>query len=382
MTYAGNRFAKLAFVCLAAFLFAPLGAGCSTATLPDIPDVPDVTDDVDDTDVPDDPGDTDDPGTPDVPDEPDEPVVPDVPDVPDDAEPPVEDDIGTVTVTLQADFGEGGEVGPAAAKDPCPDAVPTMDDPRYESGLDCDVDGGAVRFITPSSYKIAVKRLAFENESGELIDIVPDTGTLASAVVVDLTNPVTLPALPLPFGVYTSYYAELYYHQLTMPLYDPADPQTIRVYVSDDDFPTEGNLGHHQGDITMLDGSGTEMGFVGAGEFWQAEFLQTPRGEINGAGGVDPETGHLRGLYGDTSQWNRPDAMQGPGQDIYILAGELFLTLGEGGGAITFVFDVQDTWFFEDFDGDQLFNPCANGNQDGCGGEWSPLFNQPEVIVE
>lgn len=304
--------------------------------------------------------------------------------IPDVTEPSGQGGLGTVTVTLKASFD--AETAPplkvASAKEPCPALSPSVDSSIYQGELDCDNDGGIVRYITPSAYKIAFKRLAFENADGDLVDIIADTGTLANAEVLDLTTEITLPVQELPVGDYEDYYAEIYYHELTMPLYDPSNPQTIRVYVSDDDFPAEGNLGHHQGDITLLDNSGTEIGFVPAGDLWQVAFLVPGRGIINGAGGTDPETGHLRGLYGNLDLWNNPDAMQGPGQDVFILEGELDLTLEDAGVTVTFSFDVQDAWFFEDFDNDQWFNPCEAGNQDGCGGEWSPVFNDPDVLVE
>ena len=290
----------------------------------------------------------------------------------------------TVTVTLQANFGEGAAAKSIGfvAKELCPATPPAADSSVYQGEQDCDGDGGIIRYWTPSTYKVAFKRLAFENDDGDLVDIIADTGTLAAAVVVDLTTPYTLPVLDLPIGDYEQYYAEIYYHELTMPLYDLNSPQTLRVYVSDDDFPAEGNLGHHQGDITLLDAAGNESGFVPAGNLWQPGFLETVRGTINGAGGTDLQTGHLRGLFGDGNLWDSPEAMQGPDEDIFVMWGDLELELEAVGSTVTFEFDVQDAWFFEDFDNDQLFNPCDNGNQDGCGGEWSPVFNEPEVDVE
>ncbi len=292
----------------------------------------------------------------------------------------------TVTVTLKALFGTEAAAKPRVtwAKELCPASPPTNDDPIYQGEQDCDGDGGIIRYITPSVYKVAFKRLAFENADGDLVDVIADTGTLADAEVLDLTTAITLPALDLPVGEYPDYYAEIYYHELTMPLYDPENPATIRVYVSDDDFPAEGNLGHHQGDITLVDAADNELGFVPEAELWQTDFLAAVRGTINGAGGTDSQTGHLRGLYGNLDLWDRPEAMQGVSQDIFILEGELDLTLlaDSNETTITFTFNVQDAWFFEDFDNDQWFNPCEDGNQDGCGGEWSPVLTDPDVVLE
>lgn len=295
------------------------------------------------------------------------------------------DAMGTVTVTLKARFATqaASKLRAGLAKELCPASLTASDNSTYQGEQDCDGDGGIIRYITPSAYKVAFKRLAFENEDGDLVDVIADTGTLANSVVLDLTTAITLTDLDLPVGEYPDYYAEIYYHELTMPLYDPANPATIRVYVSDDDFPAEGNLGHHQGDITLVGAAGNELGFVPAGELWQTGFLEAARGTINGAGGTDPQTGHLRGLYGDPDLWNHPDAMQGPNQDILIIEGELDLEVvaGDDQTTVTFTFDVQDAWFFEDFDNDQWFNPCESGNQDGCGGEWSPVLTDPEAVV-
>lgn len=292
----------------------------------------------------------------------------------------------TVTVTLKALFAPEVASKPrrALAKELCPASPPATDDPIYLGEQDCDGDGGIIRYITPSAYKVAFKRLAFENADGDLVDVIADTGTLAGAEVLDLTTAITLPELNLPAGEYPDYYAEIYFHELTMPLYDPENPATIRVYVSDDDFPAEGSLGHHQGDITLVDAANNELGFVPPAELWQTDFLAAARGTINGAGGADPETGHLRGLYGNTDLWDRPNAMQGASQDIFILEGELNLILSADSGETTvaFTFSVQDAWFFEDFDNDQWFNPCENGTQDGCGGEWSPVLTAPDVVID
>lgn len=295
-----------------------------------------------------------------------------------------DDGMAVVTVTLKASFGADMAAKPKSisAKELCPAAPTAADSSMYQGEQDCDGDGGIIRYITPSVYKVAFKRLAFENADGDLVDVIADTGTLADAQVLDLTTEVTLSVLDFPVAEYPVYYAEIYYHELTMPLYDPVDPDTIRVYVSDDNFPGEGSLGHHQGDITLLDDDGNELGFVPAGNLWQIAFLQATRGSINGAGGVDSETGHLRGLYGDPDLWNRSEAMQGSNQDIFILEGDLDLVVQGTGSAVTFSFDVQDAWFFEDFDNDQWFNPCEGGTLDGCGGEWSPVFDDPVVVVE
>ncbi|MFQ5423169.1 MAG: hypothetical protein ACE5F9_04235 [Phycisphaerae bacterium] len=288
----------------------------------------------------------------------------------------------STTIKLAADFQKDATAGASAASLPCDPLVSVSDFPGLQSGLDCDGNGGAVRYVTPLEFKVALKTLAFVDSNGNAIDIVADTGTLAQAQVLDLTQVVTLPSQSLPAGFYPLYRAEIYYYELTMPLYDANNPKTLRVYASDDDFPAEGSLGHHQGDITLIDSAGAELGFVDAGALWQTAALLQTRGTVNGASGTDSETGHLRGLYGDASLWNDAAQMQGAARDIFLLEGELNLTVGQTNQAITFSFNVKDAWFYEDFDANQLFNPCENGTQDGCGGAWSPVLNPPSVTIQ
>lgn len=299
--------------------------------------------------------------------------------------PPADGGQGVVRVNMRADFSRSSAEAssPARAITVCPSPAPLEDDPQFDPGLDCDGDGGVVSYVTPATFKIALKRLSFVQDAGATIDIVADTGTLAASQVHDLTNQVTLAASTLPAGTYAVYEAEIYYVELTMPLYDPFSVQTIRVYLSDDDFPEEGNGGHHQGDITLIGDGGGELGFVGAGELWQLDLLHAVRDTINGAGGTDSETGHLRGLFGDQRFWDRAESMQGGNRDIFVWREPLGLTVEAVDATVTFSFNVQDTWFFEDFDNNQRFNPCDN-TSDACaeGAAWAPLFNAPEVLFE
>lgn len=306
--------------------------------------------------------------------------------------PPADGGGGVVRVNMRADFSRSAaaESSPARAITVCPTPtppqdipIPYQDDPQFDPGLDCDGDGGVVSYVTPSTFKVALKRLSFVQDGGATTDIVADTGTLAASQVLDLTFQVTLAADALPAGSYPEYEAEIYYVELTMPLYDPGAVQTIRLYLSDDDFPEEGYGGHHQGDITLIGDGGGELGFVGAGELWQPDLLHAVRDDINGAGGTDSETGHLRGLFGDQQFWDRAESMQGSNRDIFVWREPLGLIVEAVDATVTFSFNVQDTWFFEDFDDNQRFNPCDN-TFDACaeGAAWAPLFNAPEVLFE
>ena len=46
----------------------------------------------------------------------------------------------------------------------CPTTTPTHDTTSYAAGLDCDDDGGVIRYISPSTFKIAIKKLTLRKE--------------------------------------------------------------------------------------------------------------------------------------------------------------------------------------------------------------------------
>jgi len=45
-------------------------------------------------------------------------------------------------------------------------------------------------------------------------------------------------------------------------------------------------------------------------------------------------------------------------------------------------FNVKDSWFYEDFDDNQLFNPCDSSDACGSNAEWSPIFKAPDIIIQ
>lgn len=295
-------------------------------------------------------------------------------------------------VTMKADFSVAGAslLKPFRIAAPhlttCPSGTSLMDGPEYVAGLDCDGDGGTTAFLTPLTFKVAVKRLSFIKSDGS-IDIVPDSGTLAQATVFDITSQVTISQLALTAGLYTGIEAELYYYEITMPLNsNPTLTQSIRVYLSDDDFPAEGSLGHHQGDITFIDQNGVELGWVGVGIPWTVASLQTTTALVTRPGGTDPETGHQRGLFGNGDLWDQASFQQGASRDVFTVSVSL-------GGIplsadviknVSLTFNVKDSWFWEDFDADGNFNPCEGGAQDACASnaEWAPIFNLPALTVQ
>lgn len=297
---------------------------------------------------------------------------------------------GNLNVKLKANFGKDvlskGKLD-AAKLSSCPNPAPTDDGPDLVAGLDCDSDGGVLQYITPSKYKMAIKRLSLVAADGTKVDIVADTGTLANAQVADLTSVFTFDPSSIAPANYPGYEAEIYYVELVMPLYDANSPQTIRIYLSDDDFPAEGNRGHHQGDVAVIDDQGQELGLFTPGLKWEAGSLQAASTNAQRPGSTDSETGHQRGQFGDVNLWTEARFVQGPNQDIFILREGLGLTPTGTGNTVTFSFNVKDCWMYEDFDNNLLFNPCDNPNPnlaDAChaGAGWAPLFAKPEVVVE
>lgn len=307
---------------------------------------------------------------------------------------------GVATIQMKADFSTQAtsinalhisltralslpKINTALKQAVCPTPAPMHDDPTFAAGLDCDQDGGVVSYLTPSKYRVSIKRLSFISDSNETVDIIADSGTLAAAPIVDLTSTFTLPAKTLAAGNYSAAKFEFYFVELTMPINNADTLTTLRIYLSDDDFINEGSLGHHQGDITFIDAtSGDELGFVLPGESWNTDNLGPTRTVFFNSS--DSQSGHKRGLFGNTALWDQVKFQQGADQDIFIYYMPLNLTVvADGNQAVTINFPVKDTWYFEDFDGDNLFGPClgASPNSDACAdnAEWAPLFNPPKL---
>lgn len=312
---------------------------------------------------------------------------------------PTDSSKAPVSVKVQANYGSSSK-GRSAIPiifNSCNNPNAKTDSITYAEGLDCDKDGGVIKYIDPSSFSIAIKRLAFKTSKGEMIDLIADKGSLKDSEVLNLQHPVELSVDSVPVADYTSVYAEFYYYDLTMKLYS-SDKQ-IRIYLSDDNFPSEGNLGHHQGDVLLLadapSQSGVkagEYGFVLPGQQWISQLLVPKRsGDFNGDGNAnefikgassaDSETGHERGLYGDDTMWNASNFKQGANQDIFILDSILpEIKVEPTGGTFTISFDLNDTWFFEDFNGNGVFEPCIADEACADGSEWTPVL--PGVSVD
>lgn len=271
----------------------------------------------------------------------------------------------------------------------------TNDDPILADGLDCDDDGGVVAHVTPSSYVITFKRvtlLGIDADTSD-IDLLPDTGTLANSEVIEFTEEdssttvIMLSPEDLAAGTYSGIESEIYYFEMTFLI--GGEDKTVRIYMSDDDFEGEGNLEHHQGDITLINDDGTETGWIDS--TWTEESVVETRSEAqNGAGGTDAETGHERGFFGNAEFWDAEDLDQGSDQDIYVvelLFGDALeipdpdtiidLTI------ITATFSIADTFFYEDFapQGTGFF-PDSGGEATGEDAAWAPLEPTASLTVE
>jgi len=311
---------------------------------------------------------------------------------------------GDLSIAMKADYGSGSgssnvllKLMPnlkrqenSASTQTCETADSTDDGPNLIAGSDCDGDGGKVAYSTPSSFKIAIKKMGLYNDSSTYFPVIAEADTLAESTVIDLSQEVTLnPGTTIPQGVYPRFEIQIYYVEMVMEINNIGETQNIRIYLSDDNFPGEGNLGHHQGDLTIINGSGNEVGWVDPGcQAWNSTNTAADRSGIVGAGGTDSETDHKRGLYGNSDLWDTFIFKQGRYQDIFTVPA--YLGLQAGHAKVTLTFDVEDTWYYEDYDANNLFNPGGIGTYGGnstpleaCHGvaTWSPLISLPTVTL-
>ncbi|MBI2342544.1 MAG: hypothetical protein HYY43_03500 [Deltaproteobacteria bacterium] len=295
----------------------------------------------------------------------------------------------------------------------------SMDDPILTDGLDCDGDLGKVAHVTPTKYAIAFKRVTLVNgdSNSANIDLVADTGTLANSETVDFTEAdasesvITIEPGDLTAGTYTGIEAEIYYFQMTFPV--AGVTQNVRIYMSDDDFTAEAadrtGLGpHHQGDITFISDEGVELGWVD--DTWLTENLAITRENAadspqNGVAGMDAETSHWRGFFGNGVFWNAEALNQGASQDVYVYGVDFDTALIIPDPTtitdlttITVTFSVADTFYYEDCpaygDGTTDFSgffPGADGGDAGGGGcagpqaaesEWAPATPTATIAYE
>lgn len=312
---------------------------------------------------------------------------------------------GGLRLRSEADFGRTATQAPglvmvkATSTGVCGDrSDPTMEDPVVADGEDCDGDGGVVAHLTPSLYAIAFHHVTLvpEDIAGEdapAIELVSPAATLADSEVIEFSTSedsqtvVTIDPDDLTEGSYSGIEMGIYYFQMTFPV--GGVERNVRFYMSDDDFASEGSLGHHQGDITFIDDEGTELGWVDS--TWLIGNVVTTRSDgQNGAGGTDSQTGHDRGFFGNQALWNSTDMNQGADQDIYVTTvdfseGSLEIPDPSTISSLTTIaatFSVADTFFYEDFPPQNTtefpgFFPDTGG--EATGGEWAPLL--PTAIL-
>lgn len=266
-----------------------------------------------------------------------------------------------------------------------------LDSPGNAVGSDTDDDGGKVQFLTPTGFRVAFRSLAIVGTNGFRKDIVEKKATLAESRLVDLANPFELKDMSVDLSDTLQLEADIYFYELDLPLY--GEPAHVRIYLSDDDFAAEGNLGHHQGDVTIVPTASTQVQALGEkwvrnGKPWTGDELAADRSGQSGAAGADLETGHVRGLFGDTGLWNETRFNQGANRDILSISLR-FPQIAETvvGGFIDLKFPLKNVWYFEDFDHDGEFGPClpANGTEptDACheDAEWAPLLPAPTLSL-
>jgi len=263
------------------------------------------------------------------------------------------------------------------------------DTPDTDAGLDCDGDGGVVTFSTPKRFLIAVRQAGLIDEDGNKHYFVNEDNLLSSQVF-DITEIMDIQTSTLPNGTYTHLFVEFYYFALQLELYNANQYESLRVYMSDDDFADEGNLGHHQGDITLTDSNNVEEGFLDPGKEWNQANLLPSRFD-NGtqlyASSPDPQTGHQRGPYGSDDLWNQDTFNQGADQDKYYIEIPIDLVVNSSSKSLTMQFNIKDSWYFEDFNGNGIFGPARDtgsglteaGDENAS---WSPVLNKPEVSIE
>jgi hypothetical protein len=279
--------------------------------------------------------------------------------------------------------------------------------------LDCDENGGAVAYQTPTYLGVAFKGFYLVpagttpslDNTGEMIAIIdnatliPDVA-LAEGDVLEFTAAEPEASLSIPadalddFPADTQiigYFAIIYYYDMEIQMY--GETRRIRVYVSDDEFTRDGGA-HHQGDIThfydietdTFDAENPERWAYGGNNwFYDNAGDSLNRGSFaNGAGGTDPETTHDRGMFGGTDFWNQSDFMQGVEQDDYFLDKSFDELEGVN---IQITFGIANSWYFENFvdaeeeaQGGQSFDPCYESSLEGCGATWS--INPPDVSAE
>jgi len=239
---------------------------------------------------------------------------------------------------------------------------------------------GTMRTLAPKQYAIALSRIALVPATGSAMATGSQTilasDTLADSVVVDLSPDAPARDVAtgsLLAGSYAGVVVDIYWVQCKIPV--NGKDQTLRVYLTDDDFPGQKPFGkgkHHQGDVTFIDDAGTELGWVGTHGFSPATRSVPPATGSHFASAPDPRTGHDRGPFGNDDLWGKIPADKPYQVGQYFLA-PLDLRAGASGRA-RMQLDIQKAWDYEDRDESETFNPAGGRDASEPGAAWNPVL--------
>jgi len=221
---------------------------------------------------------------------------------------------------------------------------------------------------TPDHYFVALKRVVLLGDDGTPDVEIFNEAQLSSSLVFDFNDTNTTHSLmqgtTIPDGYYSSVEIEIYYLQMDLDISVSTgiEERNIRIYLSDD-AEYDGGL-HQPGDMTQIDDSGTEEGWLLGNGVHPDMTPVTPRSDAYTVGydgvtwlnfGGKPANDY--GPFGDTEFMNSP-------HPIYSAVVEFDL-IDNDGTEIILDFNVADCWQFEDKDPDGAFGA-------------SDLFDDPE----
>ncbi len=220
---------------------------------------------------------------------------------------------------------------------------------------------------TPDEYGIALKKVVLIGKNGTPDFPLFNQNNLSSSYTFDFKDKNTLHSLlkgaSIPNGEYQSIKIFIYYLQMKIPISTTnrgVGKRNIRIYLSDD---AETENGQHQpGDMTQINSTGTELGWMlGEGQLPDMDPIK-PR--INaytyGGNGVSwynfaGKSGKDFGPFGDTAFFNHA-----PHPVFYTKADFNFVQ--NSGTTLVVDLNINNCWQFEDRNGDGNFGPQDIGD--------------------
>jgi len=218
---------------------------------------------------------------------------------------------------------------------------------------------------TPDNYYVALKRVTLLGDEGTTDFEIFNEDNLSSSFVFDFNDTETTHSLmqgtTVPDGDYSSVEIEIYYLQMNLNISTSTaiEERNIRIYLSDD-AETESGL-HQPGDMTQIDNSGIEEGWLLGNGLSPDMTPMSPRS----AAYSNDETGD--GI-GDGNTWfdfaGKPANDYGPFGDVNFMntaphpiytAVINFELVDKNGTEIILDFNVNECWQFEDKDPDGAF---------------------------